>query len=162
MRNRKECEFHDRVVQSATAAVPDKIAAEHLNNCEECRETADIARRMRSMAAAGPLPQALPTAGLVWWRFQLRQRHQQARRAARSIVWMQILSLVGVAVTASVLVVINEKWLAPVWNSISDGFQVVAVPLISLLAVGGIVFLVTASFGRLVTGDRRGPSQGNY
>lgn len=155
MRSRKECDFHDRVVQAVTGAAVDEAVSAHLRDCEECRETVDISRHMRSMAAVGPSPQTLPAAGLVWWRFQLRQRHLQARRATRSIVWMQILSLAGVAVTASVLIVTNEKWLAPVWNSISAALQEVAMPLISLLAVGAIILLVIVSSGRLFTADRR-------
>jgi hypothetical protein len=68
----------------------------HVEQCETCAELALVATAIGIEKDAEPLP-ALPGAGAVWWRAQVRARHEAARDVVRPISVAQAFGLAAVA-----------------------------------------------------------------
>ena len=79
---------------------PDRCDAElraHVQACEVCADLAAVAGALLEDHDAAYGQARVPSAGLVWWRAQLRAREEDARAAARPIAFIQ-----GVAASALV------------------------------------------------------------
>jgi len=62
---------------------------DHVSACAVCRDVAVVAGSIRDDYATARSEAALPSAGLVWWRAQLRARQQGAETAGRAITCVQ-------------------------------------------------------------------------
>ena len=72
----------------------------HLTGCAVCREVHSVAGKMLQFATEVGEEHG-PSAGSMWWRLNLRMRHEKARRVQAPLVWMtRILYLAGVAAFA--------------------------------------------------------------
>lgn len=88
-----ECPLEHEVAEAIeagrwpTACGADLVS--HASSCGVCRDVAAVAGAIHDdyerLRAAAPLP----SAGLVWWRAQLRSRHQSVETAGRAITWAQ-------------------------------------------------------------------------
>jgi hypothetical protein len=69
---------------------------EHAATCPLCADLALAASALHEESASTPATMALPSAGQVWWRAELRARHEAARLAQRPVIAVQVVAAVVV------------------------------------------------------------------
>jgi hypothetical protein len=72
---------------------PDDDVRCHLEACQPCADLALVIAALRAERAKDRLQAPVPSAGLVWWRAQLRQRQQAARMATAPVTALHLLTL---------------------------------------------------------------------
>ena len=96
-----ECARETEIVDAIAAgqwpdAAPETLRA-HVASCPVCADLALAASALHDDAAvANQAPMALPSAGQVWWRAELRARHEAARLAQRPVLAVQVVAAVVV------------------------------------------------------------------
>ena len=144
-----ECVREDEVLELiAVGRWPDSAPAElvaHAASCEICGDLMAVAGALRDDSDRARAEARVPSAGLVWWRAQLRARQQGAEAAGRPMTYVHA---VGALVAGALLFTLGGllwPWLRASIGWI-DGFSQTAdvgrlwVPL--MLAFG--VWLVLA------------------
>jgi hypothetical protein len=104
---KRECARAADVLAAMTAGPDPRLFDEellrHADTCESCRDLVTVVsalRRERDRLRRGA---AVPSAGLIWWRAQLRARQQAAIRAAAPVTAVHAAALVAAVVLAVVL-----------------------------------------------------------
>jgi hypothetical protein len=144
------------------AAAPASLTA-HAASCPVCADLALAASALHDDAAmAGQATMALPSAGQVWWRAELRARHEAARLAQRPVLAVQVVATVVVlaALVTGVRSLAPDVWAwlnrtATVARSGSVG-SMDAVTLALVLAVGLSLVLGPLALYMVVRADRQG------
>jgi anti-sigma factor RsiW len=138
----------------------DRELREHLAVCDACAELATVMSALRETREHARRHAPVPSAGLVWWRAELRARREAARKAAAPVTLVQSIALVGALVMAAALAStlagtggIGAGWLQdllpglpsmPTWNDLSALF-VDAAPIVRAgLVLGVTTWLVLA------------------
>lgn len=109
-----ECARESEIVDAIAAgewpdAAPEALRA-HAASCPLCADLALAASALHDDAAAViEAPMALPSSGQVWWRAELRARHEAARLAQRPVLAVQVVA----AVVFLAAVVTGLRSLAP-------------------------------------------------
>jgi hypothetical protein len=83
---------------------------QHVAACDACRDLVLDMSALRAERARVRRDAPMPSAGLVWWRAQLRERQQAARQAAAPVAAVHAAALVGAVVLAAVLVAAVARW----------------------------------------------------
>ena len=82
------CEHEPAVLRAArTERWNDSLEA-HAAQCAVCREIAETARWMKSLARQDEAHGTLPEPGLVWWKAVLAAKLASRLRARKSLEWM--------------------------------------------------------------------------
>jgi hypothetical protein len=76
----------------------------HAASCASCRDLALVAAAIRAEGRRARRAAAVPSAGLVWWRAELRNRQEAARKAAAPLTAVHALAIVGTIALAAGLV----------------------------------------------------------
>jgi hypothetical protein len=76
----------------------------HAETCESCREMVTVVSALRAERDRLRRNSTVPSAGLVWWRAQLRARQQAALRAAAPVTAVHAAAVVAAVVLAVALV----------------------------------------------------------
>ena len=110
-----ECDREQDVLDALTAgrwpARCDEDLRAHVSACAVCRDLADVAAALAEDRDAASCDAQVPSAGVVWWRAQLRAREDAARAAGRPVAFVQ-----GVAASVA-------AWLAvALFRAIPAGF----------------------------------------
>jgi hypothetical protein len=63
----------------------DRELADHVASCAICADVVSVADAIRADADAAWQEAGVPSAGQVWWRAEIRARHEAARNASRPI-----------------------------------------------------------------------------
>ncbi len=110
-----ECDREQDVLDALAAgrwpARCDDDLSAHVSACAICRDLADVATELAKDWDAARSDAHVPSAGVVWWRAQLRAREDAARAAGRPVAFVQ-----GVAASVAV-------WLAvALFRAIPAGF----------------------------------------
>jgi hypothetical protein len=112
-----ECARESEIVdQIAAGQWPDAAPADlraHAVSCPICADLALAASALHDDAAAViAAPMALPSAGQVWWRAELRARHEAARLAQRPVLAVQVVAAVVVlaALVTGVRSLVPDAW----------------------------------------------------
>lgn len=131
MKKNSVCDFEKTIVKSVKAGLVGDEVSEHLEACADCRETAKIVRFFQRNLTLEAPPKPLPTAGFIWWKFQLNEKRRSIERVNQPI---------SIAQTAAAVVVLGMiGWLifnrsahlpsiATTFDRIFDSFEVIAVP----------------------------------
>jgi len=82
----------------------------HVAACESCGDLVLVMSALRSERDRIRREVAVPSAGLVWWRAQLRERQEAVRRAAAPVTAVHAAALVAVIVLAAILVSTVARW----------------------------------------------------
>ncbi len=153
MKKSNGCDFEPQVVKSLKAGLKDNEISAHLNSCADCRETAKIVSFFQTNLLRESAPKNLPTAGLVWWKTKLREKHRAANRAARPIFIAQTVAVAVALLAAIGLLIYQPEFFAPladVLNQTLDTIGKMAFPLFAgistLLIVSGFVILTLRRF----------------
>jgi hypothetical protein len=94
-----ECARESEILDAIAAgdwphAAPEALTA-HAATCPVCADLALAASALHDDAAVARLtPMALPSAGQVWWRAELRARHEAVRLAQRPVLAVQVVAAV--------------------------------------------------------------------
>jgi hypothetical protein len=113
------CERETELVEALTSGRwPDACGEDlrrHAATCVVCADVVVVARALEQESAQARVEMALPAAGLVWWKAQMRARREAAERAAQPIAIVEglawvcgVLCLLGTAIWQRRWI---EKWL---------------------------------------------------
>jgi hypothetical protein len=69
--------------------------ADHLSSCAACAEAVAIAAAFRAEREAAVAEAPVPSAGVVWWKADLRKRREQAQAACRPVLLAHGVALVA-------------------------------------------------------------------
>ena len=83
----------------------------HVASCAVCREAVEVATVIRDECEAAHAEVRVPSAGLVWWRAQLRARQEVAETAGRPITYAQTAAATAAAALLFVLGGLLWPWL---------------------------------------------------
>jgi hypothetical protein len=103
----RECVRAAEVMAAMTAGPEQRLANEdlqrHADACESCREMVTVVSALRGERDRLRRSAAVPSAGLVWWRAQLRQRQHAALKATAPVTAVHAAAIVAAVVLAVVL-----------------------------------------------------------
>jgi hypothetical protein len=114
--------------------VGDELRA-HVNGCEACSELNQVAGAVLDERAVALSEAAVPNAGTMWFRLQLRHRQEVQSVARRSL-------LIGQALTLAIALTLVCVFFGP---NVATGFKVVSnalrvsTPLLLILATSALV-----------------------
>jgi hypothetical protein len=112
--SRIECKYESEVLDAvASGRWPDRLDAElreHASSCGICSEVAMVSTMYRDEYAAAMDQVRVPSAGLVWWKSELRARREAVRVASRPITLVNgIAGTCAIAVLALVILTLSKK-----------------------------------------------------
>jgi anti-sigma factor RsiW len=154
---KRECLRSNDVLAAAIAGelshAADSELRRHLAECEQCRDLALVVSALRGERNRSRREAPAPTAGLVRWRAELRERQQAARRAAAPVTLVHAAALVAVLVLAvvSFSTVAHLPWAAslayflptlPTWSAAAQSLADVSPILRWTLALGATAWLI--------------------
>lgn len=138
----READVVEAVASGAWETSVDRELAAHVDVCPVCADVVVVARAMRDAHVLACQEARVPSAGVVWWRAELRARQEAARAAARPMTFVQVIA--GACGVGAVLTL--ASLLSP-WMGSTLGGLIVMPPLhlpevdatvvTSLLAQGG-------------------------
>jgi hypothetical protein len=88
----REAEALDAVLSGGWPASVDADLRAHVESCPVCADVVMVAAAMRDEHTLACQQAQLPSAGLVWWRAELRARQEAARTAARPMTFIQVIA----------------------------------------------------------------------
>ncbi len=101
--SRIECKYESEILDAvASGRWPDRLDAElrdHASSCSICSEVAMVSTMYRDEYALAMDQVRVPSAGLVWWKSELRARREAVRVASRPITLVT-----GIAGTCAIAV----------------------------------------------------------
>ena len=112
--SRIECRYESEILDAvASGRWPDRLGAElhdHISSCNICSELAMVSAMYRDDYASAMDEVRVPSAGLVWWKSELRARREAVRVASRPITLVTGIAGVGIlAVLALVILALLKK-----------------------------------------------------
>jgi len=91
----RESEILDEIAEGRWPDVAPAALTSHAASCPVCADLALAASALHDDEAVARLaPMALPSAGQVWWRAELRARHEAVLTAQRPVLAVQIVAVV--------------------------------------------------------------------
>jgi hypothetical protein len=104
---KRECVRAADVLAAMTAGPEPELSNEelrqHADACESCREIVTVVSALRGERDRVRRTTTVPSAGLIWWRAQLRRRQQAALKATAPVTAVHAAAIVAAAVLAVVL-----------------------------------------------------------
>ena len=91
------CPREDELLDALGRGFVDRELDAHAAGCADCGELRLVAGSLLDDRAAAMIEAPIPTAGTMWWRMRLRQRHEAEATARRSLLIGQ-LATVAVAI----------------------------------------------------------------
>lgn len=135
----------------------------HAASCPICADLALAASALHDDAAVVcQAPMALPSAGQVWWRAELRARHEAARLAQRPVIAVQVVAAVVfvAAVATGLRSLAPDAWgwlVRTVGAARVDGFGALDTWTVALvLSVGLWLVLGPVAIYMVVRADKQG------
>jgi predicted anti-sigma-YlaC factor YlaD len=153
----RECERSSDVVAAAIAGelshAADTELRRHLAECEACRDLALVVSALRGERDRVRRVAPAPSAGLVWWRAELRERQEAERRAAAPVTLVHAAAFIAVLAIAVVSFSTFAHlpwtaWLAdflptlPTWSETSQALADLSPVLRWALALGATAWLI--------------------
>ena len=91
------CEREDELLDALGAGYVGAELESHVISCASCSELRSVAGALLDDRAMAMMDAPVPSSGTMWWRMRLRQRHEAAATAQRTL-------LIGQAVTLAVAI----------------------------------------------------------
>jgi hypothetical protein len=112
--SRVECKYESEILDAvASGRWPDRLDAElreHAFSCSICSEVAMVSAMYRDEYALAMDHVRVPSAGLVWWKSELRARREAVRVASRPITLVTgIAGTCSIAVLALVILTLSKQ-----------------------------------------------------
>jgi hypothetical protein len=99
----REAEVVEAVISGHWPAACDPELRSHAIDCPTCKDIVLVSSALQTERDSAVLNAALPSAGLVWWRAELRSRREAARAAERP---MKLVHSLAAASAAGVVVAV--------------------------------------------------------
>lgn len=137
----REAEALDAVLRGGWPACADADLRVHVDACPVCADVVMVAAAMQEEHALACQQAHVPTAGLVWWRAELRARQEAARKAARP---MTLVHGVAAACLVTALLTISSffsPWVRSAltgWMEWPATLPAVALPSVETVGVAGL------------------------
>jgi hypothetical protein len=134
MKKHLGCDFEQTVVKSLKSGFVTDEISEHIRACADCRETAKVMQFFQTNIMNEPLPKSLPAAGLVWWKFQMREKRLHTKRAAQPILIAQTVAAAVALVTIIWLMQNRSSYFSSIESALNRVFasmETIAVPFIT-------------------------------
>lgn len=156
----RECVRSSDVAAAASAgelsSAADSDLRRHLAECEACRDLAIVISALRGERDRVRREAPAPSAGLVWWRAELRERQEAERRAAAPVTLVHAVAFVAVLAAAivSFSAFAHWAWAAPLtdflptlptfptWSEAAQAVADVSPVLRWALALGATAWLI--------------------
>lgn len=87
------CPREDELLDALGRGFVGPELSDHVANCASCGELHLVAGALLDDRRQAITEAAVPSSGSMWWRMQMRQRHETVERARRSLVIGQALTL---------------------------------------------------------------------
>jgi hypothetical protein len=104
----KECVRENEIVEAVVSGRwPDACGADlrnHVSACHICKEVAVVAGALQEEHDTALAEARVPSAGLVWWRAELRARREGAKAAERPLTLVHSLAAASVIGVGAALV----------------------------------------------------------
>jgi predicted anti-sigma-YlaC factor YlaD len=130
---KRECEREFEVLECATSGAPGEELRAHIAACECCQELFDVAHSVADDRAVLMRSAHLPSAGVVFWRANMRAQREVARTAVRAGSVIQFALLVA-AIIAGVAIAGVSIDMQSAAKSILAAAQSWVIPLAALVA----------------------------
>jgi len=117
----KECVRENEIVEAVTSGRwPDACGSDlrnHVRACHICKEVAFVAGALLEEHDIALVEARVPSAGLVWWRAELRARREAAKAAERPLTLVHSLAAasaigVGAALVGGMIPYVRELFAA--------------------------------------------------
>ncbi len=139
---------HEASVLAATRAMParpmpDALLA-HMAECDDCRELHVVASVLRADRDDAVAHARIPSAGQVWWRAELRARHDAAAAATRPITVVSGLAaacLVGLLASLAGVLAVWLQQAVGAWPALSASRLAVWFALAAVVVATPLVLL---------------------
>jgi len=106
--SRMECLREQEVLDAVRCGRCSDELKTHASECAVCSDVVEIATLFREDLEGGLAHARVPSAGLVWWRAEIRSRQEALRTVSRPITWVQAF---GGACTAGVgIALLGRAW----------------------------------------------------
>jgi len=110
--SRAECPREQEVLDAlASNRWPDRLSddlANHVAGCAFCKDLGLVAEAFGADFSSALDQARIPSAGLVWWRAEIRSRQESLRAASRPITWAHSLGAAGAIAIALVLLTLVD------------------------------------------------------
>ena len=102
----------------------------HIESCDSCRELELVAGSLLEDRSIAMAEAHVPAAGTMWWRLQLRRRHDAESRTRWTLVFGQALTVV---VAIGLVVALLGNRILPEIQSLTEGFAVTRSLLVTII-----------------------------
>lgn len=134
MSEKSGCDFEPTIVKSLKSGFVNEETSRHIKACTDCRETAKIMQFFQANVAKESPPKNLPVAGLIWWKFKLREKQRRAERVAQPMLIAQVIAALFIIGTFVWLRQNKSPQFLSVQTAFSrvfDSMEVIAAPLLT-------------------------------
>lgn len=134
MSEKSGCDFQQTVVKSLKSGFVNKEISRHIEACADCGETAKVMRFFQENLVKESAPKNLPVAGLVWWKFKLREKQRRAERVGQPMLIAQFAAVI--IVTGAFLWLMQNDSAQSLsvkmaFNRVFASMEVIAAPLLT-------------------------------
>jgi len=137
---RNGCQREADVLAAVRSGWCDEELRSHFEVCDSCRELYAVASLVFDDSKEAAAGADIPSSGLAWWRIQLRQRREAARRAGQTMTAVQAVFLVA-AVIATATIFGGQLLTSSIWI---DALQALAPWRLPILAGLGSCMLLAS------------------
>ncbi|HEV7239344.1 MAG TPA: hypothetical protein VGQ36_08900 [Thermoanaerobaculia bacterium] len=151
--NAERCSREDELLDALTRGFVGAELGAHAATCASCGELRLVAGALLEDRSEAMANAAVPSAGTMWWRMQLRQRQEAQALARRSLLVGQAVTLV--VATALVVTLFGTD----IAVGVREAIAAVRLSTPLLLAIATSVFVVPIGLGVILSrADGEGPS----
>ncbi len=143
----REAELVTAVRAGTWPVAVDPALLDHVAGCSHCRDTALVAEAMQNSRRRAIAVARVASPGAIWWRAQVRRRHQAIERAGRPIMLAQIAALITTVVVACLAL---WRWWQP-WD-VGALFTTLAQSATTSLTSSWLVLSVAGVVGIIAVG----------
>lgn len=155
---KRDCDREPEILAAVAAGAIGPELRAHAGACGSCGELLAVATAVVDDRASLMRSAALPGAGVMWWRMNLREKREAARAAVRTGSVIQF-ALVAAALVAAITILGISIDVHAVLQSIAGSARAFALPLIALAAWCVIaplaVYFAIARDGKVTRGFTR-------
>jgi hypothetical protein len=127
---------------------PDELR-QHIAACNICTDVLEVALAFHADGGAHAAGVQIPSAGLVWWRAELRSRQEAMRKASRPMTLVQAFGAAAGVGVAIALLTLAWSWLKAVVPlpdfstlSLSQAGILIAFAVVLIVVIAPLAYLV--------------------
>jgi hypothetical protein len=148
---KNRCPEEERILYSVRTGCWDNASGAHLEECADCRETAEMAGLLCKLAA-DEKKSALPDAQTVWWNAQIAYRERIAEKALRPLTVANLAAgIILILLATAALLRGWSMFLSSGWPSRDSQALQLAVISVTALAICSVIVIFLTVFSPIFT-----------